>query len=369
MSSASTTASARLADDLLETARALLEKSRAAEAADLLQSLVADGSGGLLARLTLARALSRSGETDRAVELARETAQLHPGVPQAALSLGEAMLGAGLLPLAIAEIQRALRLDPDLAEARYLLGRTWLEAGEAQKALDAFTALHEEAFPELAERIAEAHAMRAAPRADARYVRHLFDQFSADYDLRMRGQLHYAAPEILRQLADLVLSRKTALSILDLGCGTGLSGAAFADLAARLDGIDLSPAMVALAGARGIYGELWVGDIEAELDTVHERYDVLLAADTLVYLGDLHRLLARAFEALAPGGHFLFTVESAEGGAFELGPKRRWRHSEQYLRDVAARTGFEVAGLIACSPRTEAGEPVRGSAVALRKPD
>jgi predicted TPR repeat methyltransferase len=358
-----------LADDLLETAKALLESDRAAEAADLLQSLVMDGRGGLLARLTLARALSQSGETDRAVELARETAQLHPGVPQAALGFGEAMLRAGRLPLAIAEIQRALRLDPDLAEARYLLGRAWLEAGEAQKALDAFAALREEAFPDLAERIAEAHAMRAAPRSDARYVRHLFDQFSADYDVRMRGQLRYAAPEILRQLADLVLPRKTALKILDLGCGTGLSGAAFADLAARLDGIDLSPAMVALARVRRIYGDLSVGDIEAELDAAHERYDVLLAADTLVYLGDLCPLFAAAFEALAPGGHFLFTVESMEGGTFELGPKRRWRHSEHYLRDIAARTGFEVAGLIACSPRAEAGEPVRGFAAALRKPD
>ena len=358
-----------MAEDPLETAKALLKSDRAAEAASLLQSLVVEGRGGLLARLTLARALSQSGETNRAIEVARETAQLHPDVPQAALGFGEAMLRAGRLPLAIAEIQRALRLDPDLAEARYLLGRAWLEAGEADKALDAFAALGEEAFPDLAERIAEAHAMRAATRADARYVRHLFDQFSADYDAGMRGQLRYAAPEILRQLADLVLPQKTALRILDLGCGTGLSGAAFADLAARLDGIDLSPAMVALARARRIYADLAVGDIEAELSATHERYDLLLAADTLVYLGDLRRQFARALESLVPGGHFLFTVESIEGGTFELGPKRRWRHSEHYLRDMAARAGFEVAGLIACSPRTEAGEPVRGLAVALRKPD
>jgi predicted TPR repeat methyltransferase len=362
-------ASARLADDPLETANALLESGHTAEAAHLLRSLVAEGHGGLLARLMLARALSRSGETERAVEVAREAAQLHPDVPQAALGFGEAMLRADRLPLAIAEIQRALRLDPDLAAARYLLGRAWFEAGEAQKALDAFAAVSKEAFPDLPEKIAEAHAMGAASRADARYVRHLFDQFSADYDVRMQSQLHYAAPEILRQLADLVLPRKSQFKILDLGCGTGLSGLAFADLAARLDGIDLSPAMVALARARRIYGDLSIGDIEAELGAAHERYDVLLAADTLVYLGDLRRLFAAAFEALAPGGHFLFTVESVESGTFDLGPKRRWRHSEDYLRDTAAQTGFEVAGLVACSPRAEAGEPVRGSAVALRKPD
>ena len=35
---------------------------------------------------------------------------------------------------------------------------------------------------------------------------------------------------------------------------------------------------------------------------------------------------------LLPDGYFLFTVEKAEGDGFELGPKRRWRHSEAYLR-------------------------------------
>ncbi len=50
---------------------------------------------------------------------------------------------------------------------------------------------------------------------------------------------------------------------------------------------------------------------------------------------------------------------------FELGPKRRWRHSEGYLRDLAGRTGFQVVGLVAATPRHEAGEPVEGFAVAL----
>ena len=70
--------------------------------------------------------------------------------------------------------------------------------------------------------------------------------------------------------------------------------------------------------------------------------------------------------ALQSGGTFLFTVEKAEAG-FELGPKRRWRHSESYLRDLAVKHGYEIAGFLAASPRTEAGQPVAGFAVALRK--
>ena len=47
-----------------------------------------------------------------------------------------------------------------------------------------------------------------------------------------------------------------------------------------------------------------------------------MAADTLVYLGDLARVFAGACQRLKPDGFFLFTVEKKVGEGFELGPKR-----------------------------------------------
>jgi predicted TPR repeat methyltransferase len=70
---------------------------------------------------------------------------------------------------------------------------------------------------------------------------------------------------------------------------------------------------------------------------------------------------------LAPGGYFLFTTEAKDGEGFELGPKRRWRHSEAYLRQEAEGHGFSIAGLVAASPRREANQPVAGFAVALTR--
>src|SRR6185312_5840841 len=209
--------------------------------------------------------------------------------------------------------------------------------------------------------IAQARAMLAAPRSDAGYVRHLFDQFAADYDSRMSGLLAYAAPQILRQLAELVMPGARDLRVLDLGCGTGLTGLVFKDMAARLDGIDLSPAMIAKARSRRLYSHLAVGDIES----AQGPHELWLAADTLVYLGDLTKIFGAASRALRPGGSFLFTVERKEGEGFELGPKRRWRHSEHYLRQQADLHGFDVVGLLECAPRHEAGRPVEGFAVAL----
>jgi predicted TPR repeat methyltransferase len=290
---------------------------------------------------------------------AREAALLHPGDSRRALAHGEALLDAGRLPEAIGELQRALRLDHESAEARLALGRAWLAAGEGEKALDAFARLSG-----VDDEVARARAMLARPRSDAGYVRHLFDQFASDYDTRMISQLGYAAPGILRDLAAMVLGPREGLAILDLGCGTGLSGLAFKDMARRLDGVDLSPVMIEKAAARRIYDHLAVGDIESLPDG---DYDLLLAADTLVYLGDLTQILATAARSLRSGGMFLFTVESKDGEGFELGPKRRWRHSERYLREEAATAGFAVAGLLICAPRSETGQPVAGFAVALRR--
>jgi predicted TPR repeat methyltransferase len=82
-------------------------------------------------------------------------------------------------------------------------------------------------------------------------------------------------------------------------------------------------------------------------------------------LGDLGPVFAAVADHLAPGGFFLFTTEAKEGPGFELGPKRRWRHGEAYLREAAKTVGFSVAGLVSASPRTESHQPVSGFAVAL----
>lgn len=347
-----------LKGDPIEAAEALIASGRAAEAAAALRARLAAGRGGALAQITLVRALLATGDVPGALAEAREAAALHANIAPVLAALGEALLAAQQLPTAIAELQRALRLDPENESARRLLARAWLEAGEAEKALEALQDVEDAALK------ARAHAIGAAQRSDAGYVRHLFDQFSADYDNRMRHHLQYAAPEILLGLAVMVMPGREQLRVLDLGCGTGLAGEVFKPLAARLDGIDLSPAMIEKARARDIYDHLAVADLERALAQAGPAYDLILAADTLVYLGDLAGIFRAAAARLAPDGFFLFTVEKAAAG-FELGPKRRWRHGEAYLRETAQAAGLQVAGLVAAAPRHEANQPVEGFAVAL----
>jgi predicted TPR repeat methyltransferase len=349
--------------DQIADAEALIRDGRAAEAASRLTRYLESGRGGLLARLLLIRARIASGESATALALARDLAVANPHFSEGALALGEALASAEMLPAAIAEFQRTLRLAPELDAARLGLAKAWLDAGEPDKAEEAISHVRDDTgTAELRQRVL---CMRAQLRSDPGYVRHLFDQFSSDYDARMRGQLAYAAPEILRSVAELVLPAKNDLRVLDLGCGTGLSGLAFQDMASRLDGIDLSPAMIEKARAKEIYDNLLIGDIETM--KISGSYDLVVAADTLVYLGELDRMLVAVAALLARSGFLLFSVEKHPGHGFELGPKRRWRHAEGYLRERAAVHGFEIAGLVTCTPRTEAGVPIEGFACAFEK--
>ena len=346
---------------------ALLEQGEAKKARALLEPVIASGRAGPYARRIFAAAQLGSGDAKGAVTSLRDLAVLDPSAETLAL-FGTALGAAGALPAALTELQRALRLEPDHDQAHTAAAALWLDAGEPQKAAPHIAALMRlGADPTIIAHLEErAAAIATRMRSDPGYVRHLFDQFAPDYDRRMRDELRYRAPEILRDLAQVVLP-EGRVGVIDLGCGTGLAAPAFRPLASRLTGIDLSPGMLAAARAGGLYDQLVEADLEDWLEAAGERFALAVAADVFVYLGDLARVLRGVHRVLEPGGALLFTVEAADGDGFDCGAKRRWRHSEPYLRAAAGAAGFAVRGLVAATPRFERGEPVPGFACAFQK--
>ncbi len=356
--------------DPVGEATSLIEAGRAGDVVTRCEALIAKGRGGTLTRVALGRALIALGRASEAVDVLREASLLSPNTAEVVLASGEALAAAGSLPTAIAEFQRAVRLAPDDGRPHWRIAQLWLSAGEADKAeVSAKTALEMGGVDAgAAARLRDdARRMREALRADAGYVRHLFDQFAADYDQRMHGRLGYAAPGILRDLAGLLLDPGAKYDVLDLGCGTGLAGLAFKPVARRLVGVDLSPRMIAKASALKIYDGLFEADVESVPSDAGGPFDIAIAADVLVYLGDLNPLFAEAGRLVKPGGLWLFTTEREDKADFEQGPKRRYRHGAAYLRRLAEVYGFEVASLIECVTRYEAGEAVPSWAAAFRK--
>jgi len=191
-------------------------------------------------------------------------------------------------------------------------------------------------------------------RAPDTYVSWLFNTYADGFDLHL-ARLGYQGPAMLHRLAVRAgWSADGSHSILDLGCGTGLSGQPFLPYAARLDGVDLSAGMLEQAQRRGIYADLHHGEVHALLRSLPAgSRDMVIAGDTLIYVGDLSELFRLVAEHLKPGGSFLFTVETGEH-SFTLAPTGRYQHSDDYLQTCADGL-FDFADRIEGTIRIEAG--------------
>jgi predicted TPR repeat methyltransferase len=180
--------------------------------------------------------------------------------------------------------------------------------------------------------------------------------------------LDYRAPEMTHVMAKAVLGPKAPLQrILDLGCGTGLNGPLFRPLAQRLDGVDLSPGMIAKARERGLYDALEVAEIGRYLAACARRYSLVLATDVLVDFGDLSGVLSGVRRVLKSGGRFIATTELGAGAPFALGRAGRYVHNQDYVRWAAKAAGLGVAAAEAGTLRQEGGKPVAGMCYALEK--
>jgi len=199
------------------------------------------------------------------------------------------------------------------------------------------------------------------PRASDQAVRRIYSRFAAGYEARMRGELKYAGPERLWAEVEAVIGERTGLRMVDLGCGSGLIGACARARAAELTGIDLSPEMIALARARGLYDRLEIAEITAWLGAGGGAFDLILCCDSLIYFGDLTPVMRGAASRLAPGGVFAVSMEVGAHAPFRLSPETgRYSHHPDHLRAAAAAAGLAVMALAEDFLRLEYGQEVTG---------
>lgn len=351
-------------------AEALRAAGRIAEATEAYQALATDRPDAALVRLGLGRSLAACGRNADALDEYREAVALRPDDRDAALELSGLLVESGDALAAVELLQPLSRRDPDDDTLHHYIGRAWIALREPEKAL---TALRRARDLDPDDRLGSAPlitALEAGDGADlsAAYVRALFDRYADRFDQDLLGKLGYAAPDLLGGAVDR-LGGGQGLRILDLGCGTGLAGVTFRPLAGHLAGVDLSPRMVDKARARALYDDLQVGDVVAAMEAAPASWELLVAADVLVYIGDLAPVFRAASDALVSGGRFAATVERLNGEGFALGPARRYAHAESYLRRMAADAGLNVLLLEPCAPRREKGVDVPGLLFVLEKPN
>lgn len=284
---------------------------------------------------------------------------------------GEGLLADGDAAAAAELFEQALERAPDWPDGHAGLARARAAAGDPGGAAEAWRrVLALEPADVLGARLhlglLGAGSVPAVP--PPAYVAALFDQYAPDFEAALVGRLNYAAPAVLAAMVAEVGG--PFVHAVDLGCGTGLMGAAVRGRVGGLDGVDLSATMVEQAAAKGLYDDLAVGDIAAVLATRPGRYDLALAADVLCYLGDLGPLLEAVAASLVPGGLFAFTVETLAADAGEdwtLRPSLRYAHRPDGVVETARRVGFAALRAVDAVLRLDAGEPVAGAAFLMRR--
>lgn len=319
----------------------------------------------------LAGLLRASGRAPEALEAVDQALACDAGRPAFHLNRGEILVALERPREAAESFTAALNLQPDYADAFFALGELWQRLGNhdgARFALRWYLALDPADRRGAQAVLALIDPAATPPGLPPDYVRNLFDGVAGRFDAILVGTLRYRAPEILRDAVASVAPDCPPCDVLDLGCGTGLVGVAFKSLARRLVGVDLAPAMIEQARARAIYDALVLADVVAALRQMPAEFDLILAADVFIYIGDLAPVLNAIHASLRPGGLAAFTLETASGRPYRLTRGRRFAHDPAHVAGLARAAGFTPMLEAPATLRFEVGEAVAGAAVVLRRP-
>jgi predicted TPR repeat methyltransferase len=336
--------------------------------------------------------LSHRGQADGAAQVLQRVLELAPDFRDARQNLASHHLRQGDIAKAVEQCVDGLETSPRNPVLRRLLGLAYTMLGQHAQAVQVYRHWladepdHAIAQHQLAAAVVQAQAagqysgpeVATPERAADRYVQQVFDQFARSFDERL-SSLGYRAPALVgRALEGLLPTPQAHLALLDAGCGTGLCAPWLRPHARQLVGVDLSSGMLGRAQARGGYDELVCGELVAYLQSQHQRFDVIVSADTLCYFGDLTAFAQAAAQAVRPGALLVFTVESlhadlGEGQAgavaglgYELGGHGRYSHASAYVRQVLAAAAWVDVVLAPEVLRSEGGEPVQGWLVTAR---
>lgn len=297
----------------------------------------------------------------------------------------------------------------------------------------------------------------SASRTDEAYVRSVFDNMAEVFEVKLTKHLQYDAPWVLQNQLQSYLDAQNQLDssqtandstlssssirhlrekgswrILDLGCGSGLCAKVFREyftsptsdsvanlveasqsVQSMIIGIDISPKILAIAQSLGFYGGLECCDVLQALRHFHavvtaatgvaqedRQLDMVIAADTFVYLGALGEIFARTRDILRIGGLFAFSTEDLENspmrmddisrndGAdgeiatneseFEISGavpgwgacllrSARFGHSNRYIEALCHKYHFQVVRHEVRTLRTEETVPLQGNMFLLQR--
>ncbi|MFH1217387.1 MAG: tetratricopeptide repeat protein [Pseudomonadota bacterium] len=318
----------------------------------------------------LGKVLHMQGKLDEGLEFLQQAVRLMPDYPLALNNLGVVLSALGRTEEAVVCFKKAHDGNPDDCDILFNLAGAY---NAVENFKDARVCYEKTLFinpqHDSARHMLCSLTGGRSGCAPASYVIDTFDRYAHRFDSHLTEKLEYRIPQKLREALLGAAGDRFFTNGLDLGCGTGLSGQAFQELAEKLTGVDLSTKMLQKAAGKNIYHRLVSEDVVAFLKSCDELFDLVIAADLFIYIGELDRLFQMVHDRTSDDAFFVFSIERAEDGCrdYELRVSGRYAQSIVYIERLAEEFGFVIDGNLEENIRKEQGKWIGGNIFVLRK--
>ena len=138
--------------------------------------------------------------------------------------------------------------------------------------------------------------------------RRIYSAWAETYDKTFAQDMDYRMPAVI---AELYRQSGGAGNVLDIGAGTGLVAKFLGDLGiGPIDGTDISPEMLVVAGKKRLYRRLFEGDVTQRLDVPDGSYDGVVSSGTFT-LGHVGpEAIDESLRVAAPGARFALSINA-----------------------------------------------------------
>lgn len=354
-------------DQLFNKAHAKHDAGKFDEAIQLYQMFLMKNPMHLDANYLLGTAYAETGKLEAAKKYLEKAEKIMPYSPYIKVNLGNIYKELGDYETSLISFLRALEIQPDFPEARQNLCIVigLMEEGASPTAANScleysLSCLKADRNDEALAILSVGHGLdpgnvhirffmtllegrQPDKTLQEEFVQCEFDNSAQFFDTASMVHLQYSAPgKLAGILKDLRGDDMYFDSMIDLGCGTGLVGEAFKGHFGSITGVDISEKMLEIAKAKGMYDHLIRGEIVAALGLIGRKFDLFVAADVFVYMGDLDQLYEEVIASANAGALLVFTTESVDGDSVSLQLSGRYVHGREYIPIVTQKHGCSI---------------------------
>lgn len=135
----------------------------------------------------------------------------------------------------------------------------------------------------------------------------LYQNWSSTYEKELATNGYVTPSRCASAFAEVVIDKSK--KIMDIGCGTGLSGEAFAEVGFdNIDGSDFSPQMLKIAESKGIYSKLILTQSESPINFNEKIYTHSAAVGVFSPLHAAPNMVEKMLNIAKINGFFIFSL-------------------------------------------------------------